>query len=150
MHSNLLHLHNSKVDVSIEMCDLETTCSVINLGNMAELSTREALSGALGSVSLAAWILVLVPQLVENYKAKNAKGISLAFLAVWFIGDLTNLLGAIWARLVPTVVALAFYFCLADAVLILQCLYYNHYYLSSPPTTSATQVNTSDNPRRPS
>jgi hypothetical protein len=34
--------------------------------------------------------------------------------------------GAIWAGLVPTVIALAIYFCIADFVLISQCLYYNH------------------------
>ena len=34
--------------------------------------------------------------------------------------------GAIWADLVPTVIALAIYFCIADFVLISQCLYYNH------------------------
>lgn len=34
--------------------------------------------------------------------------------------------GAIWADLVPTVIALAIYFCFADLVLISQCLYYNH------------------------
>jgi hypothetical protein len=34
--------------------------------------------------------------------------------------------GAIWADLVPTVIALAIYFCFADFVLISQCLYYNH------------------------
>ena len=37
-----------------------------------------------------------------------------------------NLIGAIWAQLVPTVIALAIYFCIADAVLIVQCLYYNY------------------------
>ncbi|KAH8625578.1 PQ-loop-domain-containing protein [Alternaria alternata] len=52
-------------------------------------------------------------------------GISLAFLAVWFIGDVTNLAGALWAGLVPTVIALAVYFCFADLVLISQCVYYN-------------------------
>jgi uncharacterized protein with PQ loop repeat len=51
--------------------------------------------------------------------------ISLSFLIVWMIGDVTNLLGAFWAQLVPTVIALAIYFCLADFVLISQCLYYN-------------------------
>ena len=59
-----------------------------------------------------------------NYKTGSAEGISLTFLAVWFIGDVTNLLGAVWASLVPTVVALAIYFCVADTVLIVQCLYY--------------------------
>ena len=44
---------------------------------------------------------------------------------MWFIGDLTNLLGAAWAKLVPTVIALAVYFCFADAILISQCLYYD-------------------------
>ena len=55
---------------------------------------------------------------------RNADGVSLAFLFTWFVGDATNLIGAIWAGLVPTVVALAVYFCFADFVLIFQCLYY--------------------------
>jgi len=67
-----------------------------------------------------------VPQLIENYKQGSAEGISLAFLFVWFIGDITNLAGALWADLVPTVTALAIYFCIADFVLISQCLYYNY------------------------
>ena len=65
-----------------------------------------------------------MPQLVENYRSQSADGISLIFLTVWFIGDITNLLGAVWAGLVPTVIALAVYFCFADLVLIIQCLYY--------------------------
>jgi uncharacterized protein with PQ loop repeat len=66
-----------------------------------------------------------VPQLIENYKQGSAEGISLAFLIVWFIGDVTNLVGALWAGLVPTVIALAIYFCFADLILISQCVYYN-------------------------
>lgn len=92
---------------------------------MYPLSDHEALSGVFGSVSLAAWIFLLLPQLVENYKRSSADGISLTFLTVWFIGDLANFFGAIWAGLVPTVIALAVYFCFADAVLITQCLYYD-------------------------
>ena len=41
------------------------------------------------------------------------------------VGDITNLAGAVWANLVPTVIALAIYFCFADAVLLSQCFYYN-------------------------
>ena len=115
---------------------------------MAHLTVLEALSGVFGSVSLASWVFVLVllpsthsplqearsvrltlpqvPQLLENYRSKSADGISLAFLLVWFVGDVTNLIGAVWAGLVPTVIALALYFCVADAVLISQCLYYKH------------------------
>ena len=70
--------------------------------------------------------LAKLPQLIENYRTGSADGVSLAFLAVWFIGDLANLIGAVGARLVPTVIALAIYFCFADAVLISQCLYYRY------------------------
>lgn len=49
----------------------------------------------------------------------------MAFLLVWMVGDITNLAGAAWARLVPTVIALAIYFCFADTVLLAQCFYYN-------------------------
>ncbi|MCJ1353678.1 MAG: hypothetical protein MMC33_003665 [Icmadophila ericetorum] len=66
-----------------------------------------------------------IPQLLENYQAGSAEGISLAFLTIWLLGDVTNLAGALWAGLVPTVVALAIYFTIADFVLISQCLYYN-------------------------
>ncbi|KAF2840840.1 PQ loop repeat family protein [Patellaria atrata CBS 101060] len=89
------------------------------------LTTREALSGVFGSISLAAWVFLLVPQLIENYKQGSAEGISLTFLVVWFIGDILNLSGALWAGLVPTVIALAIYFCFADTILISQCVYYN-------------------------
>ncbi len=62
---------------------------------------------------------------MENYTQGHADGISLTFLLIWFVGDVTNLTGAAWAGLVPTVIALAVYFCFADFVLIGQCLYYN-------------------------
>jgi hypothetical protein len=35
-----------------------------------------------------------------------------------------NLAGAAWAGLVPVVIAIAVYYCIADGVLISQCLYY--------------------------
>jgi uncharacterized protein with PQ loop repeat len=89
-----------------------------------DVTWHEALSGVFGSISLAAWIFLLVPQLIENYTNGHADGISLTFLIIWFVGDICNLAGAIWAGLVPTVIALAIYFCFSDTVLILQCLYY--------------------------
>lgn len=95
------------------------------LAHAPPLTLHEALSGIFGSISLASWIFLLVPQLIENYKQSSADGISLAFLTVWFIGDITNLAGALWAGLVPTVTALAVYFCFADLILISQCVYYN-------------------------
>lgn len=89
------------------------------------LTPNEALSGILGSVSLASWIFLLLPQLYENYTQHSAAGISVPFLLIWFAGDITNFAGAAWGGLIPTVIALAAYFCLSDIVLVLQCLYYN-------------------------
>ena len=88
------------------------------------LPVREAFSGVLGSVSLACWIFLLVPQLIENYRNSSADAISLPFIFIWFLGDVANLWGAAWAGLVPVVIAIAVYFCVADGVLIGQCLYY--------------------------
>jgi len=91
-----------------------------------DVSAHEALSGVFGAISLATWMFVLIPQLILNYKTGSADGLSLAFLTVWLIGDITNLSGALWAQLVPTVILLAIYFCISDFILITQCLYYNH------------------------
>ena len=71
-------------------------------------------------------VQIQVPQLVENYRGQNAEGISLRFLGIWMVGDFTNLVGAVYGGLLPTVIALAAYFCLADAILIAQCLYYKY------------------------
>lgn len=68
-----------------------------------------------------------IPQLLENYQNRSASAISLPFLLIWFLGDICNLLGAAWAGLVPTVIAIAVYFCVADGVLIAQCGYYEYY-----------------------
>jgi uncharacterized protein with PQ loop repeat len=88
------------------------------------LSSREAISGILGSISLASLLFLLLPQLIENYRNSSAEAISFAFIFVWFIGDVCNLIGALWAGLMPVVVAIGVYFCLADGVLIGQYLYY--------------------------
>ncbi|KAK5742987.1 hypothetical protein LTR17_002999 [Elasticomyces elasticus] len=116
---------------------------------MIPLLWNEALSGITGSISLAAWVFLLLPQLLENYQQGSAEGISLSFLFIWFVGDVTNLAGAIWAGLVPTVTALAIYFCFADAILISQCLFYrstNNKNKTHPSTSSTDERTTLLNP----
>ncbi|KAK4945856.1 hypothetical protein LTR10_014947 [Elasticomyces elasticus] len=113
---------------------------------MIPLLWNEALSGITGSISLAAWIFLLLPQLLENYQQGSAEGISLSFLLIWFVGDVTNLVGAIWAGLVPTVTALAIYFCFADFVLIGQCLFYRSANKKKHPSTSPDEHTTLLNP----
>ena len=54
--------------------------------------------------------------------------------------------GAIWADLVPTVIALAVYFCIADFVLISQVLYYNHLNASHAHQTSTASTDSEQAP----
>ncbi|KAK2598940.1 hypothetical protein QQS21_005618 [Conoideocrella luteorostrata] len=88
------------------------------------MSWGQALSGIFGSISLTAWICLLLPQLIANYKAKNADGLSMAFLVVWLLGDVSNLVGAVFTKLAPSAIALATYFCCLDTILITQTGYY--------------------------
>ena len=87
---------------------------------------REALSSISSSTSLACWIVLLLPQLIEQWKLKSSEGLSIGFVIIWFVGDLANLLGSLWAGLLPGVVMLAIWYCIADGLLISSYLYYKN------------------------
>ncbi|KAF3311560.1 hypothetical protein TWF173_008190 [Orbilia oligospora] len=92
-----------------------------------QLPLNEAFSGIFGSISLTSWMFLIVPQLWENFRNQSAEGLSTLFLIIWLLGDICNLTGALWAHLLPTVVALGIYFCLVDFIMLAQLVYYNHY-----------------------
>ncbi|KAI9047375.1 hypothetical protein LZ554_008821 [Drepanopeziza brunnea f. sp. 'monogermtubi'] len=83
-----------------------------------------AISGILGSISIACWIVVFSPQIVENFRRGSADGLSLQFIIVWLAGDVFNILGAVLQGVLPTMLVLAIYYTIADIVLLLQCFYY--------------------------
>ncbi|KAK6337686.1 hypothetical protein TWF696_001172 [Orbilia brochopaga] len=91
------------------------------------LPLNEALSGIFGSISLTAWIFLIVPQLYENFRNQSVDGLSPLFLIFWMFGDVCNLIGAIWAKLLSTVIGLGAYFCGVDAVMLGQLVYYKYY-----------------------
>lgn len=78
--------------------------------------------------SLACWIVLLMPQLIEQWRMKSAEGIAIGFISIWFMGDLFNLVGALWAGLLPEVVFLAIWFCIADFLMIFSYFYYTRVY----------------------
>lgn len=84
----------------------------------------EAISGICGSISIACWVVVFSPQIVENFRRGSADGLSLQFLIVWLAGDVFNILGAVLQGVLPTMVILAIYYTIADVVLLGQCFYY--------------------------
>lgn len=99
-----------------------------------------ALSSALGWSSIACWIVVYSPQIIENFFLKSGEGLSVAFIvracaslfwllprlsrpcygssltcspslsSVWLIGDLTNFIGGAMVGLIPSLVLLAVWY----------------------------------------
>ncbi|MCJ1284483.1 hypothetical protein MMC26_003815 [Xylographa opegraphella] len=97
----------------------------------------EAISGIAGSISIACWIVVFSPQIIENFRRGSADGLSLIFIVVWLLGDVFNILGAVLQGVLPTMTILAVYYTLADIVLLGQCFYYRGFTLSDPTTKPA-------------
>lgn len=75
---------------------------------------REKLSSIFGSISFSCWIILMIPQLVEQWRLKTVDGISPIFLIIWSIGDILNFIGSIWAGLLPEVILIASWFLFAD------------------------------------
>ena len=91
----------------------------------------EALSGISGSISIACWVVVFSPQIIENFRRSSADGLSVTFIIIWLLGDVFNILGAVLQGVLPTMIVLAVYYTLADIVLLGQCWYYEGFSLSN-------------------
>lgn len=89
----------------------------------------EALSGICGSISIACWVVVFSPQIIENFRRSSAEGLSIVFIVVWLAGDIFNILGAMLQGVLPTMIILAVYYTLADIILLLQVFYYRGFTL---------------------
>jgi len=87
-------------------------------------SLAVSLSGILGWISIATWVVVYSPQIYENFVLKSGEGLSIAFIVIWLAGDLCNLAGAWTAGLLPTMIILAAYYTLCDTALLIQIYYY--------------------------
>jgi hypothetical protein len=61
------------------------------------------------NLRIACRVVVYTPQLYQNFTLKSGEGLSVAFVVIWLIGDLFNLIGAMKAGLLPTVIILAGY-----------------------------------------
>lgn len=62
--------------------------------------------------------------MIENFRRSSADGLSLAFLIIWLLGDVSNVLGSVLQGVLPTMTILAIYYVAADFVLLGQCFYY--------------------------
>lgn len=82
------------------------------------------LSSLLGVLSIGAWLCALPPQLYKNFALSSASGLSVYFLMEWFLGDLTNMLGAIFTDQASWQVVVAAYFVMVDVILCGQYIWY--------------------------
>ncbi|KAJ4331089.1 hypothetical protein N0V87_009457 [Didymella glomerata] len=89
----------------------------------------DAISQIFGSISIACWIVVFSPQIIENWRRSSAEGLSVVFIIIWLLGDFFNIFGAVLQGVLPTMTILAVYYTLADIVLLLQCFWYKGFTL---------------------
>ena len=94
------------------------------------------------SISIACWVVVFSPQIIENFRRGSADGLSITFIVVWLAGDVFNILGAVLQNVLPTMMILAVYYTLADIVLLAQCFYYRGFTLSDYDGPSSKSLST--------
>ena len=88
-------------------------------------STSDQIAFTFSLISLLLFAMAMMPQLYKNYKRQEVEGLSLPFLTIWVLGDLSNLAGAVLTGQVPPVQYIAAYFILTDIVTLLQYWYYS-------------------------
>ncbi|KAJ1814646.1 putative vacuolar membrane transporter for cationic amino acids [Coemansia sp. RSA 2675] len=84
------------------------------------------ISSFFGYMSIACWVVVLVPQIYLNYRRKSCDGVSLAFYLMWSLGDLFNLAGALLGGLIFTATLLPAYYLVTDCIVLSQFYIYRH------------------------
>ncbi|KAI5302981.1 hypothetical protein KEM56_000153 [Ascosphaera pollenicola] len=89
-------------------------------------TTPALISSLLGTLSIITWLFAQLPQVYENYKLKSTAGLSVYFLAVWCLGDSTNLVGATMTGQASWQVMLAAYYTCVDLTLVFQYWWYTH------------------------
>ncbi|GAB7360560.1 hypothetical protein MBLNU230_g0445t1 [Neophaeotheca triangularis] len=105
----------------------------------------EAISGICGSISIACWVVVFSPQIIENFRRSSAEGLSIEFIIIWLAGDVFNILGAVLQGVLPTMIILAIYYTAADIVLLLQCFYYRGFTFRDPKPEPKASANGNGN-----
>lgn len=83
-------------------------------------------SSLLGSLSIVSWLFAQLPQIYKNYQLQSTSGLSFFFLAIWCLGDSSNLVGAVLTRQAGWQVVVAAYYVFVDVVLVFQFFWYTH------------------------
>jgi uncharacterized protein with PQ loop repeat len=82
------------------------------------------ISNLLGALSICSWLFAQLPQIYKNYKIGSTSGLSIFFLVEWCLGDLGNLLGALFTHQAQWQVVIGGYYVFVDLCLVLQWVWY--------------------------
>ncbi|XP_019457557.1 PREDICTED: probable vacuolar amino acid transporter YPQ1 [Lupinus angustifolius] len=109
------------------LCISNLHCLKLVKNNME--SVKETASFTLGMISVFIWVVAEIPQIMTNYRAKSAEGLSITFLVTWIIGDLFNFFGCLLEpATLPTQLYMAVLYTIITVVLGAQSIYYGHIY----------------------
>ncbi|KAI8333757.1 PQ loop repeat-domain-containing protein [Blakeslea trispora] len=117
---------------------METVCPVLENGSTAiswiynifgdcVYGFQESFSLLFGYLSIFCWLNAQMPQVIKNYRRRDAEGLSFTFLTVWLTGDVANFIGCIITGQLPFQLYLSIYYTIIDTVLCFQWLYYVKY-----------------------
>lgn len=81
-------------------------------------------SNLLGACSIIAWLFAQLPQIYKNWALQSTSGLSIFFLVEWCLGDLGNLLGALFTHQASWQVAIGSYYVFVDLCLVGQWLWF--------------------------
>ncbi|XP_076885710.1 vacuolar lysine transporter YPQ1-like [Bidens hawaiensis] len=116
---------------------------------------RDEISFGLGIASLVCWGVAEIPQIITNFRTKSSHGVSLIFLLTWIAGDIFNLVGCLLEpATLPTQYYTAALYTISTIILVLQSLYYDHFYTwfkskkANPYNDTNTEVEESMKPLR--
>ena len=94
--------------------------------------------------SLAFWIFCQAPQFIKNWKRGNAEALSVWFLLEWLGGDISNMIGCLLTRQIPTQTYTAILFVCMDAVMISQYVVLGIKNRGKPPASISDDEDGSD------
>ncbi|KAL9644589.1 hypothetical protein ABK040_015328 [Willaertia magna] len=88
-------------------------------------SNNEIASYIFGLLSILISMISLFPQIIKNFAFKKSEALSIYLFVIWFVGDITNLLGCILTGQLLTQILNAIYYCCMDITIILQYFSYS-------------------------
>ncbi|KAK5137290.1 hypothetical protein LTR08_000260 [Meristemomyces frigidus] len=81
-------------------------------------------SNVLGTLSIIAWLFAQMPQIYKNWSISSTSGLSIFFLVEWCLGDISNLLGALFTHQATWQIAIGAYYVFVDLCLVGQWIWY--------------------------